>query len=793
MQLDHRIVMLNDINIDPPITTTQTREELAISFVKLGGNFVNPPILIEDGIENYSVFSGAEQIYAAKDAAKENPHFETTNAFFIYKKDEQLVTQQIALLATKPKTATPKRKKTTKLQQINSKLHELTGNTSIYAKRYTKKSLGEIGIVHMRHGYYLIEAGKELSIKSIILGYTLDETLDNLEDKGDMPLESRLLRKIKGKYSLSKDNSDIPTSSTGSALVPVATKPLQSVVQQQLQAQTLPLVIFLPCDVPTYTMFASKQQVVMMPIFIRTRLDNFETEWNNIPTEEIPTHSLPLIIEGEATIDEQKKWPLLEKDDEPKTFQNATACMIIMEHFNDPVLQIARGEFPELFEYCEMPDKDGQFRYFTKPISTNLLEVGMKVWLPLLEAEYPISAIQGDEIAIVTDDEYWYFHREVLIPHEDNIHQIQLQFDELENKLEPWVVPVWGNQESNRILPISNWEVPNKSANMPYDFMPPKKATTIVVVKQKGKTIEPVSQYPIPVEKLEFPYPNDIDPHLSIGASRIANLCDFGYSSQLEEYLQMKGELTPLSKNKKKIFGLLHESAILETYKLTTGREITDHQKLFSDENLRIHCHVDAISVDEVNGTRIVVDAKYSSEFMMNRQNANGTQVWGDDGSDVFPAQYHFQLQQQMLLTGCTRADLAVQFGNVDFRVYSVDAEPKIQKMIKEKAQAFWELMDTDTPPQAENHHDVKILYKDQLEKETVQLSSAACEAIATKEASEAKIKELQAEIESARMLIENEIGSAEVGICADGRKITRKLDKNGNMRIYYPKGEKNA
>lgn len=672
--IQYRIVRISEIQHGK---LPKASEKISESITKI--KLLVRPLVLQRTKQGYNCIEGNERLASAIDSG-----LMKINAF-VLETVLQLTAVQGQILAQRKTT-----KRLTKLEKINLKLHEITGNTSISAKKHTKTFLEEIEMLHAQEpGYLIVKTGQFLQESAIRLGGTLDQTLKKLGD-------DEIIEKIRKRFTVGAtteidckkiDDDDPTVLPSGTALVPVA--PLQPIVPQQLRAQVQDLpVILLSCDLPTYDNFSRKQvpirefiyiQILAIFIFFLMKVEAFKQEiaWEAIPEQEDPTLRLPLLIDVKATPEEERKWP-------------------------------------------------------------------------------------------------------ELLPTEVDINQMQLTFDgnkePLTKQKEPAVVVWWERYDDDD--PIFDVAHRHIVARQP----------AIIVVTQKGIVLEPAAKYPISVEEISFPYPDDIDPTKSIGASRIANVCGFGYSSQLEEYLQMKGDVKPSYQNKKMIFGLIHENAILQTFELTTGRKLTDHQKLFSDKNLRIHCHVDAISVDEVGGTRIVVDAKNSSEFMMNRYNADGSPVWGAHGSDVFPAQYHFQLQQQMLLTGCTRADLAVQFGNADFRVYSVEADPKLQEIIKERAQAFWGYMDDDLPPPAEKHNDVKILYKDQVEKETIELSSAACVALAEKEEIETKIKELQSALESKKMLIEGEIGGAEVGVCPDGRKVTRRADKKGNMRVYYPK-----
>lgn len=287
------------------------------------------------------------------------------------------------------------------------------------------------------------------------------------------------------------------------------------------------------------------------------------------------------------------------------------------------------------------------------------------------------------------------------------------------------------------------------------------------------------------IEELEIGGHTDIDSTKSIGASRIANACGFGYLTPLQQYLEMRNELAPSPKNKRMVLGVLHEDAILKTYELVTGIKLHSFQKLFTDKERRIHCHIDAMTR---NAPSKVVDAKYSSEFMLTRRYADGSPVWGPYGSDIFPTQYHFQLNLQMMLTGCTQADLAVQFGNANYQIYQTEFNLIIQKAILKGAKDFWNCMDTNQPPPFENIEDVRLLYQDELNKETAYLGEVAFDAVRKKQQAETAIRKLQAEIDEAKQVIETEIAGAEIGLLPDGSRIKRSKTQKGLTRVYYPR-----
>lgn len=63
------------------------------------------------------------------------------------------------------------------------------------------------------------------------------------------------------------------------------------------------------------------------------------------------------------------------------------------------------------------------------------------------------------------------------------------------------------------------------------------------------------------------------------------------------------------------------------------------------------------------------------------------------------PEYYLAQIQQQLLVTGISRGTLAALVGGDRLKTVPVDASPALQRIIVERAMAFWKLVEDRTPP----------------------------------------------------------------------------------------------
>jgi len=86
---------------------------------------------------------------------------------------------------------------------------------------------------------------------------------------------------------------------------------------------------------------------------------------------------------------------------------------------------------------------------------------------------------------------------------------------------------------------------------------------------------------------------------------------------------------------------------------------------------------------------------------------------WGEVGSDQVPMSYLCQTVWYMAITGIEKTDLAVLFGNTDFRIYTILRDPELENLVLEKAHHFWnEHVLKDIPPAAQTPEDCQLLFQ---------------------------------------------------------------------------------
>jgi len=193
-----------------------------------------------------------------------------------------------------------------------------------------------------------------------------------------------------------------------------------------------------------------------------------------------------------------------------------------------------------------------------------------------------------------------------------------------------------------------------------------------------------------------------------IGGSDIGAVLGLSkFKSPVEVWMENTGKETKKLDSLPLRFGSFAEEFVASEYQRATGFQ------LFHDESIYIHpthqmmsAHVDRFVL--ANGadslpTRIL-ECKTANPF------SKGD--WGEAGTDQVPMSYLCQCIWYMAITDIVRCDLAVLFGNSDFRIYEINKDEQLENLILEKAQHFWnEYVLKDQPPPAQSEADCQTLF----------------------------------------------------------------------------------
>ena len=246
-----------------------------------------------------------------------------------------------------------------------------------------------------------------------------------------------------------------------------------------------------------------------------------------------------------------------------------------------------------------------------------------------------------------------------------------------------------------------------------------------------------------------------------IGGSDIGAILGLSrFRSPLEVWMEKT------SKAKKEVdslplrFGSFAEEFVASEYSRSTGFELIHDESIFvHPEHSFMSAHVDRFVLEgkDVAPTRIL-ECKTANPF------TSGTKgEWGEVGSDEVPMSYLCQCVWYMAITNLDRVDLAVLFGNSDFRIYEIARDKDLEEMIIAKALHFWnENVLKDIPPPPQSEADCQTLFSKGDSGKSVEAKAEALELAKRLQILNTEIEVREEEISTIKQSIMNQMGIAE-------------------------------
>ena len=199
-----------------------------------------------------------------------------------------------------------------------------------------------------------------------------------------------------------------------------------------------------------------------------------------------------------------------------------------------------------------------------------------------------------------------------------------------------------------------------------------------------------------------------VDRSQYIGGSDIGAILGLSkFKSPLEVWMEKTGKEGNRKDSLPLRFGSFAESFVASEYSRATGYQ------LLHDESAHIHpqfsymsAHIDRFVLGDG------VDASPTKILECKTANAFAKSEWGQVGSDEVPMSYLCQVIWYMGITGIDQGDLAVLFGNSDFRIYAIERDKTLEELIIQKAIHFWnEYVLKDIPPPPSSEADCQLLF----------------------------------------------------------------------------------
>lgn len=148
------------------------------------------------------------------------------------------------------------------------------------------------------------------------------------------------------------------------------------------------------------------------------------------------------------------------------------------------------------------------------------------------------------------------------------------------------------------------------------------------------------------------------------------------YRSPFKVWQEKTGQIIPDPPGIPMRAGNALESLVLDLFQEETGKMVGDRQAEFIDKaHPFIVCHVDGVA-----DSGEIVEAKTTGS----------DKGWGEPGTDQIPQVYLAQVTVQMYLAGLRIAYVPVLIGREDFRIYKVERDEELEKMVLPRLVKFW-------------------------------------------------------------------------------------------------------
>ena len=259
-----------------------------------------------------------------------------------------------------------------------------------------------------------------------------------------------------------------------------------------------------------------------------------------------------------------------------------------------------------------------------------------------------------------------------------------------------------------------------------------------------------------------------------LGGKDIGAILGFSkYHTALDVWLEKTGRIVNKVDNLPVRFGSFAESFVASEYATQTGFVLAHSEEGVIHPtypfmvghidrfvvNSSVDSSIDAKSLFNPDGSCAaahLLECKTASPF--------NQADWGDLGTDEVPMSYLVQCLWYLAITNLERCDVAVLFGNSDFRIYEVYRDKELEDLIIAKAAAFWnDYVQLDTPPPAKCEADYQILFKKEVIGKAIEADQRVCELISKLQLLNSEIKSKEMEISHIKQTIMGQMGEAEL------------------------------
>ncbi len=250
-----------------------------------------------------------------------------------------------------------------------------------------------------------------------------------------------------------------------------------------------------------------------------------------------------------------------------------------------------------------------------------------------------------------------------------------------------------------------------------------------------------------------------VDRSKYIGGSDIGAILGLSrFRSPLQVWMEKTGKEMSQANSLPLRFGKFAEEFVASEYSRSTGFELIHDESTFIHPGHVMFCaHIDRLVMgDGLNSPPTkILECKTTNPFSQGD--------WGMIGSDEVPLPYLCQVAWYQAITGIEQADLAVLFGNSDFRIYEIVRDKELEQMIISKALHFWnEYVLKDIPPPVQSEADCHGLFSKGDPSKSVEAKTETLALTKRLQILNSEIDSREAEVSHIKQTIMSELGEAE-------------------------------
>ena len=256
-----------------------------------------------------------------------------------------------------------------------------------------------------------------------------------------------------------------------------------------------------------------------------------------------------------------------------------------------------------------------------------------------------------------------------------------------------------------------------------------------------------------------------------LGGSDIGAILGFSkYRTSVDVWLEKTGKVINEINNLPVRFGVFAEEFVASEYATHTGHFLVRNELGIAHPQYSFMVgHVDRYvfeSSDDADSKLFGPNGTCNASHLLECKTASpfNQSDWGELGTDEVPLSYLVQCLWYLAITNLERCDIAVLFGNSDFRIYEVYRDKELEDLIIAKAAIFWkDYVLADTPPAAKCESDYQHLFKKGISGKAIEADPTVSELTTKLQLLNREIKSKESEISQIKQIIMGQMGDAEL------------------------------